>query len=134
MLGKADVHGKEGFLQCVFSHGKSHTARRKTKLFSCPCTPTPFHAPGIMAQKIKVVSSRLFHRGYFCMWEGEGSALVPRSPLSLPSLPQLPAMDGGAQGRLPLFFCPSWLKQHSHPFTTGQQGNVPVSPASELPS
>lgn len=74
---------------------------KKAKAFSCPCTATPFHAPRIMAQKIKLMSSALFYTGYFCTWQVKHSALIlpggacyPVSPL----LPQLPASLGWCSG------------------------------------
>lgn len=72
---------------------------------------------------------------YFCTWQGEGSALVPGSPLSHGCHSSQPWMVE-LRGHFPSF--PALLaaagQEHSHPFTAGQQGNVPILPASQLPS
>lgn len=99
-----------GFLQCVFSHGKSQTPGGEQRCFPVRALPHLSMLLGLWHRRLRWCPQGCFTGvSYFCPWKCKGKAL-PSCHLPLyPIL--LPAVHGGAQERLFLFFCPFWVQQ-----------------------
>lgn len=127
------MHGKEGFLQCVFSCGESQAVRRKTKMFSVHALPHLSLLLGLWPSRLRWCPQGCFTGvSYFCTGKGKAlpscqAPLYPIHPL-YPTLSSQPCLVE-LRGDFPSFsaLLATAGQEPSHPLTAGQQGMFPFS-------